>query len=135
MKVNYNHFIIFSVYQAHLNDQLNELNHLIALGTLKHYDIKEIHGVYKGKQERSIMIQLPPFMSNEYLELVDYIKTRAKKYNQENILYVHNDRMAELIELNTQNRIKVGHFVEVTETEAKAKDCYSILDGKYYTTV
>lgn len=84
--------------------------------------VKPLEGVYKGSKERSWLIP-----ATEGLH-VAALKRIAKRYKQESVLFVAQDRQATLLILNeniVDKEVKLGYLHAVSEEYAKSKDCYT----------
>jgi hypothetical protein len=127
-----NHMIIFSVFQKDKPAKDNFTAHMLVESLLKtaQLDYKELGGMYKGTPEQSFLVVAPfghlsPVLAN--------IRKIAKRYNQESILYIDNEKNAYLDDLIGQVE-KIGKLTPTTQEDAVKQDGYSLdlSTGQYY---
>lgn len=82
-------------------------------------------GCYKDKEETSLVIEL-----NETQLLGPFIEL-AKKYHQESILYVE-DNKASLVYCHPMTMNTIGTWSEVSKDDALKSDAFTYLNGHYY---
>jgi hypothetical protein len=128
----FNNKVIFSVYQASLEEGSNFINSqtVSALMTMESIKHVQVIGVYKGIKEVSFVIDR---------DLINLARHYGTKYKQESILVVKEDLTAELefLPLSITPNLELGYFREVSESFAKLRDSYTYDPStqKYYTTV
>lgn len=119
--------IIFSVDKGDENDKHNRLYCESLLDAAEAtYSIAE--GCYKGKTEQSYVVVSP---SDAVSDLINKFAGRCK---QESILLVDSNRHASLLYLDNGKTVGLGRLTEVTESEAKQCDAYTLSNGRYYIT-
>lgn len=105
--------IIFSVYQASLDEGVNFLNSqtVSALMRIQGLPFKEVIGYYKGNKEVS-------FVCDDFW--IGEAKAYALKYNQESVLVIEGDgkTFLEYLPLTTNSAEFVGYFREVPKEHA-----------------
>ncbi len=82
-------------------------------------------GCYKDKEETSLVIEL-----NDTQLLAPFIEL-AKKYHQESILYVENNK-ASLVFCESTSMDTIGRWSEVSKDDALKSDAFTYLNGHYY---
>lgn len=95
---------------------------------LKSFQFKfsPIKGKYKGVTEKSFIVKV-----NTQKDL-DILTSLGNKYNQETVLFVHEDNKSYLIKCSNASLTMLGKFVNVEKKEAISQDAYSIIGNKYF---
>ena len=92
---------------------------------IPNYNRLAIHGVYKGKEELSYIIEVDDNLAD--------IQALANKYDQECILYLDNQREATLM-YGDGKKEYIGSFKSASKQLAQTKDSYTFnpQTGVYY---
>ena len=130
-------FVIMSVFSHRKSKADNLENHKKTLAHLKAFGLKHkvVEGVYRGEAELSIMIPV----INEVFDL-STVEQLAHIYDQESILFVDEDRNAELRfmvkafdeNLKELKPEKLGKFVATTKGIAEQCNGYTKDGNDYY---
>lgn len=121
-----------SAYKAGKEMLFNNNRHKVMYATLlvMGYDPVECMGCYQGQTEQSFAIAGD---NNDEIKLLEL----AKSYDQESILAVYNDGVAELIYANSGDRRVIGKMKCIGGEDGDTKEMingrdYTFIAGKYY---
>lgn len=89
-------------------------------------EVIEANGVYKGTKEKSFIVKIDSHY--DYL----WLKSLAKKFDQEAILAVDKRNNAYLQILADNSSMKLGTFHKVPKSVAETLDAYTETEGGYY---
>jgi hypothetical protein len=95
---------------------------------LSEYGFKRLIGSYKGSLEQSYLVVAS---EDKALYLVLGL---ARKFNQESVLIVDEERKATLKYIGSGETVKLGQFVSVSAIEAQGLENWT-LDGTNYYSV
>lgn len=130
-----NHMIIFSVTRPDTSTSENFRNHMLAGSLLKSLNVgfQELGGLYKGQAEVSFAVNVP-FTALE--PTLAEIRKIAKRYNQDSILYVDNEKNAYVDDLIGSVE-RVGKYLKLTRDEALRHKSYNVdlHTGDFYAVV
>jgi hypothetical protein len=104
---------------ALLNDMISELR----------LPFKTAKGIYKGSEESSFVV----VVRNE-ADIETLANFAFKSFGQESVLHQDSNQLARLI-FATGETQEVGKLVQVSKMLAQSMDNYTLMDGKYYTTI
>lgn len=106
-------FIIFSVKENGLSDNENRQRHAAYTTALPTAGIgfKSLLGCYKGDCEESFLVLDTP-------ENRAFVLDVARRHNQQSILFVDENCLAELLYLNINTRQPAGKFIAASKSHA-----------------
>ncbi len=84
-------------------------------------------GFYKGNQE-------PVFVLQDVADNLKTVRKIARWNGQESILLIDANRRARLETVDGDLIGALGQFCEITETESKQVDAWTLCDGRYFST-
>jgi hypothetical protein len=95
---------------------------------LSYYGFKKVLGSYKGQTESSYVVNASEDSA------LDLVLGLAKKFNQESVLIVDEERKATFKYVGSGETVKLGQFVSVSAIEAQSLENWT-LDGTNYYSV
>lgn len=132
-----NPLILFSVKRGDLPESVNNSHHEMVhrvLGSIGARFVPVTGVTKRWGRERSFLVVLPERSSNDNT-LHDSILAIAKRYNQDAVVYVHEDRFAELVSLKGGPTEPLGILKPVSERRAMELGEYTAVGDLYYSTV
>jgi hypothetical protein len=102
-----------------LNDMIAELR----------LPFKQSIGVYKGSKERSFVVVV-----NDQAEIDTLAGFAFKSFGQESILHQDSNQLARLVYSDGRTET-LGKLVQVSKELTETLDNYTLMDGKFYTTM
>lgn len=136
MRLNPNKILV-SVFQSSQSLETNTANHNKAIEMLTREDIpfQVVKGVYKGVSELSFLLSSDSI--NGHLVNKSVALNLGRLFNQESILEVHNDDLAQLHYLNGMTIANLGEFSEVSESKALGLESYTFepVSQRYFAVI
>lgn len=128
MRTQYKNIAILSAELSHLDDYVNAHRHMQLKGILQDLGLssQEVTGVYKGTKERSLIVLLPDFETQQVV-----VDIALKTFSQESILVRDNENHARLIYKEYEHYL--GTMQAISQAEASRLNAYTITnDGQYW---
>jgi len=128
MNIQTNKVILSAHKNLNTQDDNKRHNRLLVILDDLGYRGHIVSGNYNGTMERSVLVVLDNF----YTDMQVLQDLAFKTFDQESILYIDTSNKASLI-FNDQSETMLGKFTQVNNVNNI--DNYSIIDGKYFTTI
>jgi hypothetical protein len=125
MKGNNTPFVIISAKGAKNKDDTDLYGLLDRIG----FNPNRVTGAYKGISEQKYLVYVPALHIDRHLKELIRI---GQEFNQEALLFVDNERSAELIFTDGGAPYKLGHWKEIGADIPIEQDSYTEYNGKYY---
>jgi hypothetical protein len=121
-------FALLSAEKAGAENNVFRSLELRSLLTEADFKFKPVKGFYKGEPEDSFYIEL------DGLDDIESIKTLARYFDQESVLFVNAYRTAILWNKESNQTKRLGKFTQVSEFIATTEDSYTydIVNNGYY---
>lgn len=93
------------------------------------FNYQEALGVYKGKEESSLVV-----ITNNETDIQTLKDFAFKSFNQESVLYQDSNQEAYLL-YHDGTTEQLGRLQEISIDDSLKLDAYTVMNGRYYATV